>query len=187
MPVIVSSSVIDRSQSLTSLYHELEMEYPKFFKMDDLCKASILGAEMVLRKAGMADNEPKKDMGVVLMNGSSSIDTDLRFVKSISQESYYPSPSLFSYTLANIMTGEICIRYKIYGESSLYICEEFRPDELVRVVGWTFRDPLCSRCLCGWADCLNGRADVLMMLVAREGEGPAFSADTLNELYGIYN
>ncbi len=183
MPVITACSRITPLQDLTELYHELGMEYPKFFKMDDLCRASLLGAELVLRKVGMADSAPKTDMALVMQNGSSSLDTDTKYLETISPENYFPSPATFSYTLANILTGEICIRYKIFGESSLYICEKFSPEDLVRAVNWALRDHTCTGCLCGWADCHYGVHDVMMMLASREGEGPDFSADTLNDLY----
>ena len=42
-----------------------------------------------------------------------------RFQETIQHaDSYYPSPALFVYTLPNIVTGEIAIRNKYYGETS---------------------------------------------------------------------
>lgn len=170
-------------QDLSELYHQLDMVYPKFFKMDDLCRSSVLGAELVLRQVDMADALPKKDLSVVMMNSSSSIDTDTRYLDTISPGNYFPSPAIFSYTLANILTGEICIRYKISGESSLYICERFRPEEFIRAVSWALKDPTCTGCLCGWADSHYGINDVRMMLVRRDGVGTDFTVDNLKKIF----
>jgi len=179
MPVISSYALINSQCDPDSMYHQLGMNYPKFFKMDGLCKVAMICAEKVMRDEGMADEEPKRDMSLVLMNSSSSIDSDYRFMDTIRDDNYFPSPALFAYTLANIVTGQLCIRYRIFGESSMYLSRNFDAGDLRRKVMWSF--PECS--LCGWVDCHNGRHEALMMMVRRDGDGLPFETDTLNELY----
>ena len=60
---------------------------------------------------------------------------------------------MFVYTLPNIVTGEIAIRNKYYGESSFYVMEE-RDDELMmRTAALAFRDPAITSVLAGWVEC----------------------------------
>lgn len=179
MPVISQYTVIKPDRDLDALYHELEMNYPKFFKMDELCKSAVLGSEIVLRGVGMADEVPKKDMSVVIFNRSSSFDSDFRYMETIRDDCYYPSPALFTYTLANIMTGHICLKYKIFGESSLYVSEKFEADDFIQKVMWGMQES----CLCGWVDCYRGMHQAMMMLVRMEGTGRPFDTDTLNKIY----
>lgn len=181
MPVITSYTIIKPDIDLDALYHKLDMDYPKFFKMDELCRTALLGAEIVLRQAGCADDSPKRDMSVVLFNRSSSMDTDLKYIETINPDSYYPSPSLFSYTLANIMTGHICIKYRISGQSSLYVSEHFDADDFIQKVLWGLK----TSCLCGWVDCFRGHHELIMMMVHRVGDGIPFTPENINKIINL--
>ena len=55
-------------------YKQNYITYPKFFKMDKLSKLGFLASELMLREETERDI-PKPEMGVVLMNSSSSLDT----------------------------------------------------------------------------------------------------------------
>jgi 3-oxoacyl-[acyl-carrier-protein] synthase-1 len=66
---------------------------------------------------------------------------DRAYMETIADpENYYPSPSIFVYTLSNIVTGEVALRNHYYGETSCFILEE--PDEtlMLRIVRTTFQD-----------------------------------------------
>ncbi|MDE6296764.1 MAG: 3-oxoacyl-ACP synthase, partial [Muribaculaceae bacterium] len=109
------------SGNLKNLYRSVAGDYPKFFKMDMLCRIGFIAAEYLLK--GYDENE-KENMSVVLFNKEGSLLTDRNYTETIiDKDNYYPSPALFVYTLANIVTGEIAIRHKIYGESSFYITD----------------------------------------------------------------
>jgi len=179
MAVIVSHTVIRPDMDLDELYHKLEMNYPKFFKMDELCRTALLGAEIVLRQSGCADDKPKHDMSVILFNRSSSFDSDHQYSATIALDSYFPSPALFSYSLANIMTGQICIKFRILGESSLYISERFDAEDFIKKVLWG----LNGNCLCGWVDCFRGNHELVMMHVRSEGEGVPFDRETVYSIF----
>ena len=61
---------------------------------------------------------------MVFANNHSCSETDVKFEHSYLEDKT-PSPALFVYTLPNIVTGEISIRNKWYGESSVYILPAF--------------------------------------------------------------
>ncbi|MDE6382459.1 MAG: 3-oxoacyl-ACP synthase, partial [Muribaculaceae bacterium] len=56
------------------------------------------------------------------------------------------------YTLANIVTGEIAIRHKIYGETSFYVMPAFDPGQIDDVAEDLFQTSSPSFVLTGWVD-----------------------------------
>ena len=106
----------------TAVYRKQNFNYPKFFKMDSASKAGFLCAELLEKDFP----DERENFGVIMMNNFSSSETDKNFEKTICDiENYYPSPSIFVYTLPNIVTGEVCIRHGFRGESSFYVFEKF--------------------------------------------------------------
>ena len=99
----------------------LEIDYPKFFKMDSLSKLAFLLAEVLLSSL---PEEVRQETALVFANKSASLDTDLKHQASIAQtEAYYPSPAVFVYTLPNICLGEISLRHHLHTENSFFIFE----------------------------------------------------------------
>ncbi len=111
------------SDSLSQIYREKEYKYPKFFKMDNLSKSGYLLSMELLDEFPELEN--RKNISVICYNSLSSIVTDRNFANTIHKEEYFPLPSLFVYTLPNIVTGELCICHKFEGESSFYVSKEF--------------------------------------------------------------
>lgn len=104
--------------TLTDLYRTLSADYPKFFKMCPLSKTAFLGAELLLE--GLSDADKAENLDIILFTADGCAQADMAFYKSILDEAeYFPSPAQFVYTLPNIMTGEIAIRHKIYGETTV--------------------------------------------------------------------
>jgi len=157
----LSSTSSDTKQWLSELYNHLGMAYPKFFKMDCLSKAGILAAEMVMRAVGQANEELKNDWGVVCFNSAASLDDDRTYQATIQNpENYFPSPSVFVYTLANIVAGEMAIKYKLRGETSFYISEHFDKEKLKKAVADIFAQTNAKHLLAGWVDYDNGHCNV---------------------------
>ena len=155
-------------ENLSQLYRNIGMSYPKFFKMDRLCKAGILGAEMLLKDYDFDHENVKADWGIILMNSASSLDNDRRYQETIAEDNYYPSPAVFVYTLANIVTGEIAIRHKIGGESSFYVMPEFDQNLMEEVIGQAFTaNPELTHIICGWVDVDGEECEVNMRLYKR--------------------
>lgn len=138
----VTLSSLD-GQSLTALYRRLALNYPKFFKMDGLSKLAFVASEMLGEDFD----------AVTLFNRTSSVASDIRHAGLIADRAeFYPSPSVFIYTLPNIATGEIAIRRAKHGETSFYILPGKNTQVMHQVVKATFADPSIDRLLTGWVD-----------------------------------
>jgi hypothetical protein len=152
----------------SQLYHVIGMQYPKFFKMDRLCKAGILGAELLLKDFDYDRENVKADWGIILMNSASSLDNDRHFQETIATDNYYPSPAVFVYTLANIVTGEIAIRHKTGGESSFYVMPSFDEQLMDTLVNQAYMaNPELTHIICGWVNVDGNEVDVRMKVVER--------------------
>lgn len=127
---------------LVELYRRYAGDYPKFFKMDTLSRLGFMAAEILLQN--------EKVEAVIFANRSASIKNDTDYLATIAEGNYYPSPSLFVYTLPNIVTGEIAIRHHIQGETAFYILEN--PEQLEPIV--QSQITCCpTPILAGWVEC----------------------------------
>lgn len=151
MPVATSST---GQQLLTELYKTYVENYPKFYKMDILSRLGFMASELLLQAEGMSRGENGDRRGTLLFNRSTSVVTDLKYFETISgEEEFFPSPSLFVYTLPNILTGEIAIRNGWHGETSFYILPE-RDDTLMEeIIEATALFSHIDTMLTGWIDC----------------------------------
>lgn len=162
---------------LLQAYSALKIDYPKFYKMDNLSKVGFLAAEVLFRSISSVHEYRAEKISVVLSNAHSSLDTDVRY--AIASRSV-PSPALFVYTLPNIVCGEICIRHKIKGENAFFVSESFDADLLSTYVSMIGADNLC---LAGWVDVMAEHHDVFLYLQEDAAKGLPHTATTLNELY----
>ena len=179
MLTIRSYASIPAGTDLTALYRAEVGDYPKFFKMDTACKLGFLLAE---RLADEPRFTPREDRAVLFFSTCGSLCNDRHYEESVRE---FPSPSLFVYTLPNIITGEIAIRNKYEGETSAYVLERFDPESFVALVQQAFLDEVTGSALCGWVD---ARADddftAFAFLVERGGDGMEFNKETI---YGTVN
>lgn len=134
---------------IIGLYREFIKDYPKFFKMDSLCELGFIAAELLMKDLS-ADEKDKA--AIVLFNRNGSLVTDRNYQRTIEADSYFPSPALFVYTLANIVTGEIAIRHKIHGETSFYVLPNRDNDLIDEVVGDVFYTSNPTFVLGGWIE-----------------------------------
>ncbi|MBR1935616.1 MAG: hypothetical protein IJ835_06160 [Muribaculaceae bacterium] len=145
---------------LTALYRHTAGDYPKFFKMDPLCRLGFVATELLLdgdRRNGCDDR------AVILFNRNASIANDRRYQATIPHDSehFFPSPAVFVYTLPNIVTGEIAIRNRYYGETACYILENNDQTIIEEIVGQAFdADPATTSAVAGWVD-FNTEVDFL--------------------------
>lgn len=181
----------------TQSYKHFGFSYPKFYKMDNLCKLGFLASEVLMTDISLTDGfdsaqpdafRKAEDFGIILYNAGSSIDTDRTHQQSIiDRNSYFPSPSVFVYTLPNIVIGEICIRHKIFGESAFFITEKFDPVALCKYVTDLFNDDVIQSCFTGWIECDAGHYNCMLLRVGRqskEKEGIAiFDAGIIKDIY----
>ena len=164
---------------LTALYRAEVGDYPKFFQMDTACKLGFLLAERLAEEPRFT---PREDRAVLMFSTCGSLCNDRHYEASVRE---FPSPSLFVYTLPNIITGEIAIRNKYEGETSAYVLERFDPETFVALAEQAFQDAVTESAVCGWVDV---RADddfiAFAFLVERDGTGMELNKETI---YGTVN
>jgi hypothetical protein len=153
---------------IKSLYKKEGISYPKFFKMDGLSKLGFMTAELLLKRREM-DKYRKERVGLILSNSASSLDTDLAYSETIrDRNSYFPSPSVFVYTLPNIVNGELCIRHKFKGENTFLVSERFDPVLLYTNITEAMDNDRVDVCIAGWVELLRDRYESLLFLVEKE-------------------
>jgi hypothetical protein len=171
-------------KSIVQTYRNLGMDYIKFFKMDILSKLAILAAESILRETELYNIDDNDNVAVVLANASSSLIADARYQQTITNpENYFPSPSLFVYTLPNIAIGEICIKHKIYGENVFLISQNFDSDILYFYVNALFENTDTMSCLTGWVECNETTYEAFLLLVEKGTNGLKFYKNNIDNLY----
>lgn len=177
------SEMVD-TDLLTLVYRKLELDYPKFFKMDRLAKTGFVASELVMQNSPAINEMERENTAVIFFNRLASLDTDRKFENTIADSgNCFPSPSLFVYTLPNIVTGEICIRNRFKGESSFYVCERFDPQQMSDIVGDALK--YSSNVLTAWYDCVNSHIQSVMFLITKSGNEKMqnFNADNLRYIY----
>lgn len=158
---------------LTSLYRQMIGNYPKFYKMDGLSRLGFVASEILLNaEKGETDKERKneeekkkqeerkeeeiknlEEKAIIFFNHSSSIASDRNYKESIKdKDNYFPSPSIFVYTLPNIVTGEIAIRNHFHGETSFFILPDKDERLMEEILLASCRDTQSKSFLTGWID-----------------------------------
>lgn len=143
----------DDGKKLKQIYKLLEVDYPKFYKMDRLSKLAFLTAEFLFKESKVLEKYAPHQVALIFSNASSSLNTDLNHNASIMDDTnYYPKPSVFVYTLPNIMLGEICIRHKLRGENVFFVSEKFNAEIMTITVIDMFKLTRHKACLIGRID-----------------------------------
>lgn len=159
---VFSSEATEFGEFARALYHEKGRADMKFFKMDSLCKLGYLAAGELLDGI---EFEPE-ETAVVLSDSSSSMDSDLRHLETLSCcGEAAASPSVFVYTLPNVVAGEICIRHKIKGENTFFISREYEPDKLREYASMVLSRNGVRYCIVGWCEYLKGAYDAVFELL----------------------
>jgi hypothetical protein len=181
---------------LLAAYRHSGINYPKFYKMDNLAKLGWLASEVLLKDSFEAGKYKPEEVGILFSNASSSLDADLKYFESAKD---IPSPALFVYTLPNIVIGEICIKHKFKGESAFFIFEAFDADFMEKYVSNLINNNILQACICGWVE-LIGEECLAVLYLVEKGEGPvnhaldpaqpaamAFTKENLNKIYHLEN
>ena len=185
--LVYENAEVDASGFLMSTYQHLGIKYPKFYKMDHLCKLGWLAAEQLLSEGELTDKYQPEEVGIVLTNANSSLDADLKYYESVKE---FASPALFVYTLPNIVIGEISIRHKFKGENAFFIFEQFDADFIQKYVSDLFNNNILQACICGWVEWIGNNYKAVLFLVEKEQPGSAnelFITENLNKIYHLNN
>ena len=167
------------SELLLAAYQHFGLQYPKFYKMDNLSRLGWLAAELLLKDSFDVSAYRPEDVAIVLSNANSSLDTDYKYEATTKD---IPSPSVFVYTLPNIVIGEICIRHGFKGENAFFLSEGFDAGLIGRYVGYLLEQDIAQACICGWVEWLGGSYKAVLFLVEKVGE-LAFSAENMNRIF----
>jgi hypothetical protein len=156
--------------------------------MDNLSKLGFLAVELLLKEHPVDQLYKPADVGIILSNASSSLSTDILHQQSISNPSdYFPSPSVFVYTLPNVMIGEICIRHKFSGEGCFFVHEKFDANFLYHYIKLLFDTGIIQCCITGWVEMYDQYFESVVYLIEKSGQTKNqianFEPDALNKIY----
>jgi hypothetical protein len=181
---LVFEDQVGGTEWLLRVYKGFAFDYPKFYRMDNLSKLGWLATEILLKDASIQSYQPE-DVGIVLVNKSSSLDTDIKYFESVKA---IPSPALFVYTLPNIVMGEISIRHHLKGENALFVSDRFDAVFMQKYVEGLFKDGSVKSCICGWLEYF-GNYEAALYLVEKMNKGISlpFTAENINKLYQLTN
>lgn len=174
---------VDMADFLLSVYQHFQLNYPKFYKMDNLSKLGWLASEVLLKNSFQKDQYQPEEVGLVLANRNSSLDNDIKYFESAKGE--MASPSLFVYTLPNIVIGEICIRNNFKGEHGFYIQDSFDSDFIAGQVDYLLDNNVLKACICGWVDVLGQDYKAALYLVEKNqtDKSKPFSIKNINSIF----
>ncbi|HTH56371.1 MAG TPA: hypothetical protein VL728_10015 [Cyclobacteriaceae bacterium] len=176
----IFSSTVALNAFLEKAYGHLQLNYPKFYKMDNLSRLGFLASEVLLKGKDISSVNPF-EISVVLSNSKGSLDTDASYFESMKKVA---SPALFVYTLPNIVNGEISIRHGLKGESTFFVTPSFDPDLL-----YAYSDEILKEksklCLAGWVDVLGERYEAFLYLIGKDNTGlkEKHSVENIKSLY----
>ncbi|MCX6204783.1 MAG: hypothetical protein NTZ19_00840 [Bacteroidetes bacterium] len=150
--------------------------------MDNLCKLGWLASEILLKESFVKDKYVPEEIGVVLLNKNSSLNTDLKFYQTINE---IPSPSLFVYTLPNIVIGEICIRNNFKGETAFFIFKKFNSEFIQQYVNNLFNNNILQACICGWVEFMDDDYKAVLLLIEKDKSSISkpFTIFNINKMY----
>lgn len=150
--VFSASTEVSPADFFKLLYGDLKLNYLKFFKMDLLSKLGFLSAEVLFQRATLTEQQ-KETLGMLLFSISSSLETDVNFQQTIQNNNeFFPSPSIFVYTLPNIVIGEIAIKHKLYGENRLMIVDDLCIDKIMDEASSIIEANNLQQCVVGCLD-----------------------------------
>jgi hypothetical protein len=175
----VFSSTAGISEFVDQAYTALNLNYPKFYKMDLLSKVGCVAAEVMMKDVDAPANPYQS--AVILSNSGASLEADARYHEAAAKA---PSPALFVYTLPNIVAGELCIRYGMKGESNFFVSSAYQADFLYAYIERLFLKNV-KNCISGWIEIAGGEMDVFLYRIEQKENRLALphTAENLNKLY----
>ena len=171
---VIFSSEVNIARFLKTSFKFLNIKYPKFHKMDRLSKLGFIASEIALK-----NNNIDEETALVFSNNSSSLDSDQNYQESVKD---FPSPSLFVYTLPNIVLGEISIRHQLKSENVFFIEDEFNANLLIDYSKQLIESKKANKVLCAWLNLHNDEYDVFLWLSSESHKKEA-SEEQIRKIY----
>ncbi len=135
------------------VYHKYCEANQRFYKMDDFCKLGYLTAEILLKEEVEESNAHIASglrRALVFQTRSGSIISDVEHNRA--REKNGASPAIFVYTLPNIVLGEIAIRHKIQGETTMFVVEQYNQTFLENYASILLNMNLVDEVLLGYVE-----------------------------------
>ena len=167
-----------------SVYRYLKPSYNKFFKMDEISKLGFLAAEVLLSDIDLSSYN-EEDVAIILSNSHSTLITDQNHQVTIDDfDNFFPSPSVFVYTLPNIMIGEISIRHKLKGENTFFIVEKFNVELITNHINSLFLTRKSKAFVGGWINQSENDYEAFLYFADEDGDilHNAFEINRLHKL-----
>lgn len=183
-PFYSDNKAVDLRTFAKSAYRFLAPSYNKFFKMDEICKLGFLAAEVLLSDIDLVDLK-EEEVAIILSNSHSTLITDKSHQLTVDNyDNFFPSPSIFVYTLPNITIGEISIRHKFRGETAFFIVEKFNAELITNHINNLFLTKKAKAALGGWVNLSENDYDAFLYWVSDQGSIP-HNAFEINRLYNL--
>ena len=175
---------LELPELLIAAYRHFDLQYPKFFKMDNISKLGWLANEILLQGSFDKEKYNAGDVGIVLSNANSSLDTDIKYYETTKSMA---SPAQFVYTLPNIVIGEISIRHHLKGENAFFISDGFDAAFIQQYVSNLINNNILQCCICGWVDVLHENYNATLFLIEKDTTGNSvnFTKENLNKIYQL--
>lgn len=181
---LFEDKVLELAEFLMAAYRHFELQYPKFFKMDHLGKMGWLANEVLLQGSFDKEKYRPEEIGIVLSNANSSLDTDIKYYETTKS---IASPAQFVYTLPNIVIGEISIRHHFKGENAFFIFDEFNAGFIQQYVGNLINNNILQCCICGWVEVLHNKYQASLFLIEKDKSANSvnFTKENLNKIHQL--
>lgn len=187
--VFSSDTNLTFAEFVKEAYKYKAMVYPKFYKMDNLSKLGMIAVEFLAEEL-ISKNVKGDEIGIIIMNSASSLDTDKNFQNTIKDKNnYFPSPAVFVYTLPNIVIGEICIKHKILGETAFFVSKKFDVDFIHEIVKDLIINQRLKIIITGWVEFLDNEYTATLCVVKNiensnnNNEIAKFTIESLKRLF----
>ena len=154
------------NEIINELYSFLDIKYSKFHKMDELSKIGFIGTELIKNNYPEIENYGENDIALLFANQRSSATTDINFLNSY-KNGGIPSPSLFVYTLPNILIGEVSIRNKWFGENMFTISKEFDASYFANY-SKILLNKNAEAALCGWVNVDDNKIEAFFFFMSKK-------------------
>jgi hypothetical protein len=177
---------LELPEFLVAAYRHFDLQYPKFHKMDNLSKLGWLANEVLLKDNFDKEKYKPEDVGIVLSNANSSLDTDIKYYETAK---IIASPAQFVYTLPNIVIGEISIRHHFKGENAFFIFEGFDAGFIEQYVSNLINNNILQCCICGWVEVLHNKYLATLFLIEKDKSTNSvnFTKENLTKIHQLQN
>ena len=156
------------ASDLKLVYKHLDLDYTKFFKMDNLCKLGFLGVELLKSQLDLS-TYGDDEIALHFHNASSSLDTDAKHQQKINAAES-SSPAIFVYTLPNILIGEIAISNKWFGENLFVLSKAFDMESWEQTNEVLFESNKAKAVIGGWVEVFEQNFELELYFMSSKEE-----------------